>query len=58
MPGFEQAKVDGAHVSGMYRGDFDPLLAALASQRVVSFSSREPSLEEVFLSYYAGDENK
>jgi ABC-2 type transport system ATP-binding protein len=55
LPGLEQVRVEGAHVSGMYRGDVQPLLAALASQRVLSFTSREPSLEEVFLSYYAGD---
>ena len=58
VPGFENAKVDGTHISGMYRGAFDPLLAALASQRVASFSSREPSLEEVFLSYYSGEQKQ
>src|SRR4029079_18583660 len=52
VPGLEQVQVDGARVSGLYRGAFDPLLAALAGQRVVSFVSREPSLEEIFLSYY------
>jgi ABC-2 type transport system ATP-binding protein len=52
LPGLEQIKIDGAHVSGMYRGTFDPLLAALSGQHVVSFVSREPSLEEIFLSYY------
>jgi ABC-2 type transport system ATP-binding protein len=52
IAGLEQVKVDGAHVSGMYRGSFDPLLAALAGQHVVSLVSREPSLEEIFLSYY------
>jgi ABC-2 type transport system ATP-binding protein len=52
VPGLEQVQLDGARVSGLYRGTFDPLLAALAGQRVVSFVSREPSLEEIFLSYY------
>ena len=52
LPGLEQVRVDGARVSGMYRGSFDPLLAALSGQHVVSFVSREPSLEEIFLSYY------
>ena len=52
IPGLEQVKIDGARVSGMYRGSFDPLLAALAGQHVVSLVSREPSLEEIFLSYY------
>ncbi len=52
VPGFEQPKVEDAVVSGMYRGSFEPLLAALARERVVSLVSREPSLEEIFLSYY------
>ncbi len=52
VPGLEQVTVDGTRVSGLYRGSFDPLLAALAGRSVVSFVSREPSLEEIFLSYY------
>ena len=44
--------VDGARVSGMYRGDFTPLLAALADKPVRTLDSREPTLEEVFLGYY------
>jgi ABC-2 type transport system ATP-binding protein len=52
VPGLEQIQIEGARVSGLYRGAFDPLLAALSGQRVVSFVSREPSLEEIFLSYY------
>jgi ABC-2 type transport system ATP-binding protein len=52
VPGLEQVQVDGARVSGLYRGAFEPLLAALAGKRVVSLVSREPSLEEIFLSYY------
>jgi ABC-2 type transport system ATP-binding protein len=52
VPGLEQVTVDGARVSGMYRGSFDPLLAALSGHRVIGFVSREPSLEEIFLSYY------
>ena len=52
VPGLEQVQVDGGRVSGLYRGAFEPLLAALAGKRVVSLVSREPSLEEIFLSYY------
>ncbi|HEU5286831.1 MAG TPA: ABC transporter ATP-binding protein [Candidatus Limnocylindria bacterium] len=52
VPGLEQVRIDGPRVSGLYRGSFDPLLAALARERVVSFVSREPSLDEIFLSYY------
>jgi len=52
LPGFEQVAVDDHRVSGMFRGDFEPLLAALASSRVTKFESREPSLEEIFLGFY------
>lgn len=34
------------------RGSFAPLMSALAGSEVVNFSSHEPSLEEVFLTYY------
>ena len=55
---FEDLAVDGRHVSGLYRGEFDQLLRALADSRVVAFESREPTLEEVFLSFYrAGGES-
>ena len=36
----------------MLRGEFEPLLAALATSRVAKFESREPSLEEIFLGFY------
>ena len=52
IPGFEQVAVEDHRVSGMFRGEFEPLLAALASSRVTKFESREPSLEEIFLGFY------
>lgn len=52
VAGLEQVTVEGARVSGMYRGDFTPLLAALADKPVRTFDSREPTLEEIFLGYY------
>jgi ABC-2 type transport system ATP-binding protein len=52
IPGFEQLAVEDHRVSGMFRGDFEPLLAVLASSRVTKFESREPSLEEIFLGFY------
>ena len=33
-------------------GAIQPLLAALADQPVVTLTSREPSLEEIFLHHY------
>ncbi len=56
VPGLEQVTVDGARVIGMYRGDFGPLIAALAGKPVKTLDSREPTLEEIFLSYYQEDE--
>ena len=52
IPGFEQVAVEDHRLTGMFRGDFEPLLAALATSRVTKFESREPSLEEIFLGFY------
>jgi ABC-2 type transport system ATP-binding protein len=52
IPGFEQIAVEDHRVSGMLRGEFEPLMAVLASSRVTKFESREPSLEEIFLGFY------
>ena len=54
LAGFEGLAVDGHRGTGMYRGNFDQLLGALAGSRIVSLESREPTLEEVFLGYYSG----
>ena len=53
LPGFEQVTLEGSRVRGLYRGSFDPLLAAISGSPVTSLTSREPSLEEIFLSYYS-----
>jgi ABC-2 type transport system ATP-binding protein len=37
-------------------GSVAPLLAALADKAVVALTNREPSLEEIFLHYYGGDD--
>ena len=34
------------------RGSFEPVADALAGHQVVNLASHEPSLEEVFLTYY------
>ena len=52
VPGFEDIVATDHTVSGMLRGSFAPLLAGLSGERVASLTSREPSLEEVFLSFY------
>jgi ABC-2 type transport system ATP-binding protein len=39
-------------------GSVGPLMAALAAHPVVALTSREPSLEEIFLHHYDGSENR
>jgi ABC-2 type transport system ATP-binding protein len=50
--GLADPRVEGNRVTGDVRGSFEPLMKLLGTQRVVSFTSHEPSLEEVFLAYY------
>jgi ABC-2 type transport system ATP-binding protein len=53
LRGFEGLAIDARQVTGLYRGSFDELLGAIAGSRVATLESREPTLEEVFLSYYS-----
>jgi ABC-2 type transport system ATP-binding protein len=39
-------------------GPMEPVIAALARHRVVTLTSREPSLEEIFLHHYAGSDGQ
>jgi ABC-2 type transport system ATP-binding protein len=50
--GVEDVIVTGARVTARVRGSFEGLLNAIAGSRVVDFVSSEPSLEEIFLSYF------
>ncbi|MDQ6858530.1 MAG: ABC transporter ATP-binding protein [Chloroflexota bacterium] len=54
LKGFEGLAIDGHRVTGLYRGSFDELLAAISGSRIATLESREPTLEEVFLSFYSG----
>ena len=53
VPGLEQLAIDGRMITGIHRGGFDALLAAIAGARVTTLESREPTLEEVFLGFYS-----
>jgi ABC-2 type transport system ATP-binding protein len=53
LKGFDGLTIDGRRVAGLYRGSFDELLGAIAGARVATLESREPTLEEIFLGYYA-----
>ena len=53
--GVDQVEADDQRVRCVVRGSFEPLIKAIADAHVVNLSSHEPSLEEVFLTYYRGD---
>jgi ABC-2 type transport system ATP-binding protein len=50
--GVDRVEAEGHRVRCTVRGKFEPLMKALRDVEVVDFSSHEPSLEEVFLTYY------
>ncbi len=56
--GVGEAVAQNHRVRCVVRGSFEPLLAAISRARVVNLTSQEPSLEEMFLVYYAGTEKE
>jgi ABC-2 type transport system ATP-binding protein len=55
VPGVGGVAVDGDRVTCQVDGSIEPLLAVLARSRVRHLTSREPSLEELFLAHYGSD---
>lgn len=51
--GVDGVTVEHHRARCVVRGSFEPLLAAVAGAHVVNLTSHEPSLEEMFLEYYA-----
>jgi ABC-2 type transport system ATP-binding protein len=56
LPGTREVHVDGATVRSAVVGSVDPLIKAAARFEVVEVTSGEPSLEELFLTYYGAGE--
>jgi len=54
--GVEDVTVDGGRVRCTVRGSFGPLFDAIHDASVTDLVSTEPSLEEIFLSYYSEPE--
>ncbi|HZC71003.1 MAG TPA: ABC transporter ATP-binding protein [Jatrophihabitans sp.] len=52
LPGVSAVDVDGNRLRCHVTGSIEPLLAALAAAGVRHLTSREPSLEELFLAHY------
>ncbi|MGI8564393.1 MAG: ATP-binding cassette domain-containing protein [Candidatus Dormibacter sp.] len=56
--GVDEVTVQNQRLRCVVHGSFEPLLAAISRARVVNLTSHEPSLEEMFLVYYAGTEKE
>lgn len=52
VPGVDDVKVEDHHLTCAVRGDFGQFLAAASQGHILSLTSREPSLEEIFLARY------
>jgi ABC-2 type transport system ATP-binding protein len=52
VPGVSGVEVDGSRLRCQVTGSVEPLLAALVGAGVHQLTSREPSLEELFLAHY------
>ncbi len=55
LPGVEDVKGEGHHLSCTVRGDFGPLLEVLGQRQVLNLVTHEPTLEEVFLAVFRDD---
>jgi ABC-2 type transport system ATP-binding protein len=55
-PGIEKVKHEGNTITCVVRDSFDGLIRFAGSGHVVRFDSEPPSLEEIFLTYYGGEE--
>lgn len=56
IPTITDVSTNGARVRMRMVGDFDPLLRAISNGYVEMLHIEEPSLEEIFLAFYSGDE--
>lgn len=56
VPGVKHVQVNGHQLSCQVQGDISPLVTALAAAKPKTLLSREPSLEELFLSLYGDRE--
>jgi ABC-2 type transport system ATP-binding protein len=52
LPGITDVSVEHNALKFRYVGDIDPVLRAVSDQYIVNIRTQEPSLEEIFLTYY------
>ena len=55
LPDVEVAAMTGREVHLMVRGDINPLLARIATHRVVDIAITTPDVEDIFLRHYRDD---
>jgi ABC-2 type transport system ATP-binding protein len=55
LPGVRDVVVEGTTLNGTVVGSPDAMVKAAANYEVVGLTSRETSLEDVFLAFYDGD---
>lgn len=55
VAGVSEVSAEGQTLKFRLMGDFDPILRAIGDQYVVDVRVQEPSLEEVFLTFYDGN---
>ena len=56
VPGVGSVEIEGPTLRCQVRGPIEPLLKVLTDIGVTQLVSREPSLEELFLALYGGDD--
>jgi len=56
IPGVTDLRIDGRRVTFHVRGDLDPVVKAVARHTIADMELVEPTLEEMFLTYYADRE--
>lgn len=56
VAGVSNLHVEGGHVTFNVRGAVDPVLRVVADHHPITFLSRQPSLEELFLSLYGASD--
>lgn len=56
LPGVTELKQEGERVRFTLVGGLDPVLAMLSAHRVIDLTVQDPSLEEIFMAFYTGQE--
>jgi ABC-2 type transport system ATP-binding protein len=56
LPGVDAVQADGTTLRLRAVGDLDALVKLAAAHHVVDLVSEPPELEEIFLSYFEGDD--